>query len=154
MRNVLDDDDAIYSDPEDGDSDFLGQVTNTDKELLMMHRGNLPKEKKENDESFSQKKQQSMRNAHSQKYATQTGSPNRTRRRPQVASGLYDLDIKKLEDAISKLKPKVVRENPCFQSPSRENLFSLHQKTKVAPPATKYRPVDPKKDTSVIVKID
>ena len=95
-----------------------------------------------------------MRNAHSQKYATQTSSPNRIRRPPLVSSGLYDLDVKKLEEAISKLKPKVIRENPCFQSPSRENLFTLHQKTKVAPPVTKYRPVDPKKETSVIVKID
>ena len=55
MRNVLDDDNAIYSDPEDGDSDFQGQVSQTDKELLMMHKGNLPKEKKENDESFMNK---------------------------------------------------------------------------------------------------
>ena len=44
---MLEGDDAIFSEPEDGDEDFKGQVSQTDKELLMMHKGNLPKEKKE-----------------------------------------------------------------------------------------------------------
>ena len=54
MRNVLADDDenAIFSEPEEGDEDFDGQVKETDKELIMKYKGNLPKgDKKDTDEN-------------------------------------------------------------------------------------------------------
>ena len=139
VRTVLDSENAIFSEPEDGDEDLQYQVALTDKELLMRHKGNLPKQRKDSDEN------KKNRNAPYQKYATQTGSPtkNSRRRSPIVVSGLYDLNIKKLEEEISKLKPVIPKENPCFKSPSRENLFVIEQKKKVAPPPTKYRPVDP-----------
>lgn len=127
-----------------------GQVNSTDRELLIKHKGILPKEKN-TDEGKKQKN-----NATFFKYATQTSSPQRSMRQksPIVISGLYDLNVKKLEEEIRKLKPVVIKENPCFKSPSRENLFEMEQRLKVAPPPTKYRPVDPRIDTSVIVKID
>ena len=161
VRNVLADDDenAIFSEPEEGDEDFDGQVKETDKELIMKYKGNLPKGDKKDTDENQFKMQQGMRNANNQKYATQTSSPSRVgrqqqRRTPIMQTGLYDLDVKSLEEEISKLKPNNPKQNSCFTSPSRENLFNIDQKNKVAPPVTKYRPNDPKIDKTVIVKID
>ena len=37
---------AVYSDPEDGDSELQSQFDKADKQLIMEHKGNLPKEKR------------------------------------------------------------------------------------------------------------
>lgn len=37
-------------------------------------------------------------------------------------SGIYDLDIKRMESAIKKLKPVVEKADPCFTSLSRGKL--------------------------------
>ena len=50
VRNMLDDNENCYSEPEDGDNEFTSELLKTDKELLMMHRGNFPKEKKDPEE--------------------------------------------------------------------------------------------------------
>ena len=39
------DEDNVYSDPEDGDDGFDEMIDNTNEEMIMKHKGNLPKEK-------------------------------------------------------------------------------------------------------------
>ena len=67
----------------------------------------------------------------------------------------YTLDIKKMEDAIKKLKKVKKKPDVAFKAPSREHLNSLDAKTlSIAPPSTKYEPTDPKMTMKVRATID
>ena len=67
----------------------------------------------------------------------------------------YTLDIKKMEDAIKKLKKNKKKPDVSFKAPSREHLNSLDAKTlSIAPPSTKYEPKDPKMTMKVRATID
>ena len=56
-------------------------------------------------------------------------------------SGLYNLDIRRMEAAIQKLNHTKPRPNACFKSLSREKLYTLDAKSdSVAPAANKYNP--------------
>ena len=65
------------------------------------------------------------------------------------------MDIKKMEDAIKRLKKVKKKPDVSFKAPSREHLNSLDAKSlSIAPPPTKYAPKDPKMTVKVRSTID
>ena len=65
------------------------------------------------------------------------------------------MDIKKMEDAIKRLKKVKKKPDVSFKAPSREHLNSLDAKSlSIAPPSTKYAPKDPKMTVKVRSTID
>jgi len=67
---------------------------------------------------------------------------------------LYDINIKKLESEIKKLKPKRLKPDSSFQALSREKLDSLKKNTSTeSPPPTKYDSKNPAQEKKTSVKI-
>ena len=119
------DEDNVYSDPEDGDDGFDEMIDNTNEEMIMKHKGNLPKEKSQERDPLLLKQETLTRNA-TQKYATVTDSPSK--RKPKIRSGVYDIDVKKLEKTLAKLNRQKPKQNSSFIATSREQVIALQRK--------------------------
>ena len=116
-------DDAELSDPEHGDNTYEPQLEMTDREIVLAHKGTLPKEKREAlDDSIAEAA--ASKNDPHQHLATHDDSEEAelaaiARRKKKNSTNVYDLEVRKLEQAISKIKPKTKRESTSFVSPSR-----------------------------------
>ena len=95
-------DDAELSDPEIGDDTYEAQIEMTDRELVLAHKGTLPKEKREAlDESIANaaaNRNESLQHH----YATQEDADEAkraaiARRKKKNSANVYDLQVRKLE---------------------------------------------------------
>ena len=56
-----------------------------------------------------------------------------------MRSGLYDLDIRAMDELTRKLNPIVYKPDPCFKTLSRDKMNQLQAKSlSVAPSSTTY----------------
>ena len=106
MRNVLETEDPIYSDQEEGDEIYMEKLKNTDHEQLMTHKGRIPiKKDRDTDEGTKSGNHTTQKNATFMKVSPNTKLLEKGANRCE----LYELDIKAFEEEISKLsytKPK------------------------------------------------